>query len=91
MDPGASGERDRSTPIRDDPEFGYRFLLDEARDAGQSMAERTAWRICADNGWWSRFGKKKRYSKARVGAPAHDDLVRREFTAPAANQSGSRT
>ena len=27
---------------RDDPEFGYRFLLDEARDAGQSMAERTA-------------------------------------------------
>jgi putative transposase len=71
---------------RDDPEFGYRFLLDEARDAGQAMAERTAWRICADNGWWSRFGKKKRYSKARAGAPAHDDLVRREFTAPAANQ-----
>jgi transposase InsO family protein len=71
---------------RDDPEFGYRFLLDEARDAGQSMAERTAWRICADNGWWSRFGKKKRYAKARVGAPAHDDLVRREFTAPAPNR-----
>ena len=70
---------------RDDPEFGYRFLLDEARDAGQDMAERTAWRICTDNGWWSRFGKKKRYAKARVGAPAHDDLVRREFTAPAAN------
>jgi transposase InsO family protein len=53
---------------------------------GQSMAERTAWRICADNGWWSRFGKKKRYAKARVGAPAHDDLVRREFTAPAPNR-----
>jgi putative transposase len=70
---------------RDDPEFGYRFLLDEARDAGQEMAERTAWRICADNGWWSRFGKKKRYAKARVGAPAHEDLVRREFTAPAPN------
>jgi putative transposase len=71
---------------RDDPEFGYRFLLDEARDAGQVMAERTAWRICADNGWWSRFGKKKRYAKARVSAPAHDDLVRREFTAPAPNR-----
>ena len=70
---------------RDDPEFGYRFLLDEARAAGQDMAERTAWRICTDNGWWSRFGKKKRYAKARVGAPAHEDLVRREFTAPAAN------
>jgi putative transposase len=71
---------------RDDPEFGYRFLLDEARDAGHQMAERTAWRICADNGWWSRFGKKKRYAKARIGAPAHDDLVCRAFTAPAANQ-----
>jgi putative transposase len=70
---------------RDDPEFGYRFLLDEAREAGQPMAERTAWRICADNGWWSRFGKKKRYAKARAGAPAHDDLVRREFTALAPN------
>src|SRR6476660_455573 len=29
---------------RDDPEFGYRFLVEEARDAGQPMAERTAWR-----------------------------------------------
>ena len=27
---------------RDDPEFGYRFLVDEARTAGQPMAERTA-------------------------------------------------
>ena len=34
----------------DDPEFGYRFLVDEARDAGESMAERTAWRICSANG-----------------------------------------
>ena len=32
---------------RDDPEFGYRFLVDEARDAGEPMAERTAWRICS--------------------------------------------
>ena len=27
----------------DDPEFGHRLLADEARDAGQSMADRTAW------------------------------------------------
>ena len=27
---------------RDDPEFGYRFLPDEAREAGEPMAERTA-------------------------------------------------
>lgn len=71
---------------RDDPEFGYRFLLDEARDAGHAMAERTAWRICSDNGWWSRFGKRKRYAKARAGVAAPDDLVRREFTAPAPNR-----
>ena len=31
---------------REDLEFGYRFLVDEARDNGQAMAERTAWRIC---------------------------------------------
>src|SRR5690242_10108178 len=28
----------------DDPEFGYRFLADEARGAGARMADRTAWR-----------------------------------------------
>ena len=71
---------------RDDPEFGYRFLAEEARDAGQVMAERTAWRICSDNGWWSSFGKRRRGKKTRIGAPAHDDLVRRQFTAPGPNQ-----
>ncbi|WP_083067034.1 integrase [Mycobacterium arosiense] len=29
---------------RNDPEFGYRFLVAEAGDAGQPMAERIAWR-----------------------------------------------
>jgi putative transposase len=72
---------------RDDPEFGYRFLVDEARDAGQVMVDRTAWRICSTNGWWSVFGKKKPYSKARKpGVPAHDDHVGRDFTAAAPNQ-----
>lgn len=42
---------------RDDPEFGYRFLHYEAMKAGQAMSERTAWRICRDNRWWSSFGK----------------------------------
>ena len=41
----------------DDPEFGHRLLADEAREAGQVMADRTAWRLCRDNGWWSAFGK----------------------------------
>ena len=71
---------------RDDPEFGYRFLVEEARDAGQPMAERTAWRICADNGWWSVFGKRKRGKNDKVGPPVHDDLVGRDFTAEAPNQ-----
>lgn len=67
---------------RDDPEFGYRFLVDEARDAGQPMADRRAWRICSGNGWWCAFGKRKRRGKSgKVGPPAHDDLVRRDFTA----------
>ncbi len=36
----------------DDPDFGYRFLADEAEAAGQSMSARTAWRICSANSWW---------------------------------------
>lgn len=71
----------------DDPEFGYRYLVDEARDAGVAMAERTAWRICSDNGWWSAFGKKKARGKGKKpGPPVHDDLVQRNFTAQAPNQ-----
>ncbi|MFJ6199189.1 hypothetical protein [Micromonospora sp. NPDC092111] len=72
---------------RDDPEFGYRFLVDEARDAGQPMADRTAWRICSGNGWWSAFGKRKRRGKGgKPGPPVHDDLVRRDFTADGPNR-----
>ncbi len=71
----------------DDPEFGYRFLADEAADAGQVMAERTAWRICSTNGWFSTFGKKPKRGKGRkVGPPVHDDLVQRDFTAAGANE-----
>ena len=42
---------------RDDPEFGYRLLVDEATANGQPMTTRTAWAICAANRWWSAFGK----------------------------------
>ncbi|MEV7995362.1 IS3 family transposase [Streptomyces sp. NPDC086077] len=72
---------------RDDPEFGHRFLLDEARAAGEAMAERTAWRICRDNGWWSAFGKRRgRGKNAKAGPPVHDDRVRRDFTAAGPNR-----
>jgi putative transposase len=70
---------------RNDPEFGYRFLADEARAHGYAFADRTAWRICSDNGWFSVFGKKKHGRKVRPSAPAHDDLVRRDFTAAGPN------
>jgi putative transposase len=72
---------------REDLEFGYRLLADEARSAGQAMSDRTAWRLCSANGWWSAFGKRKAYGKARkAGAPAHSDLVARDFTATGPNQ-----
>jgi putative transposase len=50
------------------------------------MADRTAWRICSANGWFSVFGKKKRGKKSKPGAPAHDDLVHRDFTATGPNK-----
>ncbi|MDQ0836165.1 transposase InsO family protein [Streptomyces achromogenes] len=51
------------------------------------MAERTAWRICRDNGWWSAFGKRRcRGKNAKAGPPLHDDLVRRNFTAAGPNR-----
>lgn len=71
---------------RDDPEFGYRFLADEARDAGVSMSERTAWKICSENRWWSAFGKKRARSTKKSGPPVHDDLVCRNFSADAPNE-----
>ena len=82
---GLSGQRDLHAH-RDDPEFGYRFLADEVRAGGHGACDRTVWRHCADNGWWSVFGKKTAGKKAKPGAPAHDDLVRRVFSAEAPNQ-----
>ena len=75
-------------------EFGYRLLVDEAADAGQPMAARTAWAICSANGWWSAFGKPRRGKGRQPGPPVHDDLLatvdshgvtRHAFTAEAPN------
>lgn len=70
----------------DDPEFGYRYLADEAADAGQPMARRTAWRLCTDNGWHSVISRRRRGKATPPGPAAHDDRVRRDFTAEAPNQ-----
>ena len=70
----------------DDPEYGYRLLVDEAANAGEKMCERTAWKICRDNQWWSVFGKKRGKNGKRLGPPVHDDLVKRDFTADDVNE-----
>ena len=70
---------------RDDPEFGYRFLADEVRLADHEVSDRAVWRICRDNAWWSVFGKARSGKASKPGAPSHDDLVRRNFTADAPN------
>jgi putative transposase len=79
----------------DDPEFGHRLLADEARDAGEPMADRTAWTITSENGWWSVFGKKRGKNGKKPGPAVHDDLctvtdehgrVRHVFTAEAPNR-----
>lgn len=36
---------------RNDPEFGYRLLADEAAQAGLRSCDRRVWRICRDNRW----------------------------------------
>jgi transposase InsO family protein len=71
---------------RDDPEFGYRFLADEVHAAGYTVSERTVWKRCSENGWWSVFGKRKSRKRSKPGVPAHDDLVRREFSSDAPNR-----
>ena len=80
---------------KDDPEFGHRLLADEARSAGEPMADRTAWRIASANGWWSAFGKKRAKNGKKPGPAVHDDLcavvdekgrIRHEFTADGPNQ-----
>ncbi|RCS95999.1 hypothetical protein CIK61_08380 [Brevibacterium aurantiacum] len=70
----------------DDPEYGYRFLVGEAAEAGEAMCERTAWWICRDNQWWSVFGKKRGKNGKRPGPPVHDDLVKRDFSADDVNE-----
>lgn len=59
---------------RDDLEFGYRLLADEARNEGEAMSDRTAWRIASVNGWWSVFGKKRGKNGKKPGPAVHDDL-----------------
>ena len=83
---------------RDDPEFGYRFLADEALEAGQPMAERTAWRICSDKVGGRAFGKKRGKNGKKPArrstttcAPSRQGRTRHEFNAAARTSCGSAT
>jgi transposase InsO family protein len=67
----------------DDPEFGYRFLTDELQAAGHDVGERRVWRLCRDQRLWSTTTKKGRKNNKTPGPAVHDDLVQRDFTAPA--------
>ncbi|WP_373308172.1 IS3 family transposase [Cellulomonas oligotrophica] len=71
---------------RDDPEFGYRLLADEAARAGHRACDRRVWRTCAANGWWSAFGKRRVRGGKKAGPPAHEDLVLRRFRADGPNR-----
>jgi putative transposase len=68
----------------DDPEFGYRFVADELERAGHHASERRVWRLCSEHRIWSTTTRKGRKSSGKTPGPAvHDDLVMRNFTAPA--------
>lgn len=68
----------------DDPTFGYRLISDELDAQGFTVSERRVWRVCSQERLWSVHAKKKgKYRKA--GPPAHDDLVKRDFTADEPN------
>jgi transposase InsO family protein len=70
----------------DDPEFGYRFIADELEVAGAPVNERRVWRLCREQRIWSTTTKKGRRSNGKSPGPAvHDDLVQRDFSAPAPN------
>nr|WP_181013054.1 DDE-type integrase/transposase/recombinase [Mycobacterium marinum] len=71
---------------REDSEFGCRLLFDQVRAAGRDVSERMVWKMCSISQWWCAFGKKRRGRKGLPGAPAHEDLVRRNVTAPGPNR-----
>ncbi len=68
----------------DDPAFGYRFIADQLRERGLAAGENRVARLCSQQRIWSVFAKKRGLSR-QAGPPVHDDLVDRQFTAPAPN------
>jgi hypothetical protein len=68
---------------------GYRFVADELDALGHPTCERRVWRLCSQQRIWSTTTKKGRRSTGKEPGPAvHDDLVQRDFTAPAPDWCG---
>lgn len=65
---------------REDPGLGYRLIADELKERGLPTSEPRMWKLCNSEGIWSISAKKKPKTK-RALPPAHDDLVKRRFTA----------
>ncbi len=68
----------------DDPEFGYRFIADELADRGLPAGRNRVNRLCTLARLWSVHSRKRGLNR-KPGPPVHDDLVGRQFTAPAPN------
>jgi transposase InsO family protein len=68
----------------DDPEFGYRFITDELAAQDITASRNRVNRLCSQQRLWSVHARKRGPSR-RPGPPVHDDLVLRDFTAPAPN------
>jgi transposase InsO family protein len=69
----------------EDPEFGYRLIADELNHTvGLAAGRNRVARLCASQGIRSVIHRRK-HPVRRPGPPVHDDLVNRDFTAPAPN------
>jgi len=66
----------------EDPGFGYRFIADELPAHGVTAGENRVARLCSQQRIWSVFAKKRGLNR-KSGPPVHDDLIGRDFTAPA--------
>ena len=68
----------------DDPAFGYQFIADELPARGILAGENRVARLCSQEQIWSVFAKRQGLNR-KAGPPVHDDLVDRQFSAPAAD------
>ena len=88
--PTASSTRPISQRVfdahRDDPEFGYRFLADEVRDAGHGVGSGGVADMPGQRLVVGVRQEARRQGHRRPGPPAHEDLVAGTSPPPAPNR-----